>query len=206
MLSPSLFLLLCLHAAVVTVVSLLVVVVATVMNWRLSWPMEKVPARRWRRLWRPGPVSIMQLATLKVKLLMNAKWAKGCPQRGKEERREGGGDKGCTTLQLQFYGVYKRNERSVSARSLRPMPIYMQLSWPSGAFEVCVSFHSVPATFLAWPGLAWLQVCTLCAALLRLPDDDIANTSADLKSQFELKAKLNRARSQLRLKAASMHN
>lgn len=84
--SPSLFLLLCLHAAVGTVVSVavVVVVVATVMNWRLSWPTEKVPARRWRRLCRPGPVSIMQLATLKVKLLMNAKWAKGCRQRGKD--------------------------------------------------------------------------------------------------------------------------
>lgn len=138
------------------------------MNWRLSWPMEKVPARRWRRLWRPGPVSIMQLATLKVKLLMNAKWAKGCRQRGKEERREGGGDKGCTTLQLQFYGVYKRNERSVSARSLRPMPIYMQLSWPSGAFEVCVSFHSVPATFLAWPGWKCAHYAPRCCACLTM--------------------------------------
>lgn len=68
------------------------------------------------------------------------------------------------------------------------------------------AFHSILFRQRFCPGLAWLQVCTLCAALLRLPDDDIANTSADLKSQFELKAKLNRARSQLRLKAASMHN
>lgn len=79
------------------------------------------------------------------------------------EGKTGGG---CFTLQLQLYRVYKRNERSVSARALRPMPIYMQLSWPSGAFEVCVSFHSVPTSFLAWPVLAWLQMCTLCAALL----------------------------------------
>lgn len=160
------------------------------MNWGLSWPTKKVPARRWRRLWRPGPVSIMQLATLKVKLLMNAKWAKGCRQREKDGRRRGEMGKGCFTLQLQLYRVYKRNERSVSARSLRPMPIYMQLSWSSGAFEVCVSFHSVP-TFLAWPGCKCAHYAPRCC----LPDDDIANTSADLKSQFELKAKLNRARS-----------
>lgn len=73
------------------------------------------------------------------------------------EEKMGGEGKtggGCFTLQLQLYRVYKRNERSVSARALWPMPIYMQLSWPSGAFEVCVSFHSVPTTFLAWPGPA----------------------------------------------------
>lgn len=151
--SPSLFLLLCLHAAVVTVVSLLVVVVATVMNWRLSWPMEKVPARRWRRLWRPGPVSIMQLATLKVKLLMNAKWAKGCRQRGKEERREGGGDRGVPPYSYSSMG-------SISVTSAQ-----FQLAHCGQCQFICNSrgqvarlkfaFHSILFRQRFWPGLAW---------------------------------------------------
>lgn len=69
------------------------------------------------------------------------------------------------------------------------------------------AFHSILFRQRFWPGLFWPGCkCAHYAARCCLPDDDIANTSDDLKSQFELKAKLNHARSQLRLKAASMHN